>query len=202
MLPAHIEENENYKFVIDHGNPLCIVFASQALLAANASVQPLWHREAGDERSFKALVRWIGVRRARWQEWGRLAEAVGRDRFYRHMHERMAAEPIGECVASVMQPLDDPRALLVGEMLNGPTGLVTEELYVHHFDTPAKRKQFLDWLYTDDNFNHAGTLIQVAYSHGTTVLGEMLDQIANGPRRSKANGKTRRGAVPKSRKAA
>lgn len=202
MLPAQIEENENYKFVIDHRNPLCIVLASQALLAANTPVQPLWHREAGDERSFKALVRWIGVRRSRWQEWGRLAEALGRDRFYHHMAERMALEPIGECTASVMQPLDDPRALMVGEMLNGATGLVTEELYVHRFDTAAKRKQFLDWFYTGDNCAHAATLIQVAYSHGTTVLGEMLDQIANGPKPLKANRKTGRRAAPKNRKAA
>jgi hypothetical protein len=202
MLPAQIEENENYKFVIDHGNPLCVVLASQALLAANTPVQPLWHREAGDQRSFDALIRWIGVRRARWQEWGRLAEALGRDRFYLHMAERMALEPIRECVASVVQPLDDPRALRIGEMLNGATGMVIEELYVHHFDTAAKRKQFLDWFYTADNCDHAGALIQVAYSHGTTVLGEMLDQIASGPKHSKANRKTARRSARKTRKAA
>lgn len=32
MLPTHVQENEKCRLVIDNRNPLCVVFATQALI--------------------------------------------------------------------------------------------------------------------------------------------------------------------------
>lgn len=48
-----------------------------------------WHPEAGDLRSLEVQIRWVGARRGKWQQWGRLPETVGRDAFYQHMREKL-----------------------------------------------------------------------------------------------------------------
>jgi len=178
MLPTHIEENEKYKFVIDRRNGLCVVFATQEMMTVNGPVEPLWHRKAGDERSLGALIRWIGVRRACWQDWGRLAEEIGRDAFYQQMRDLMDAQPIAECTGTVVQRQDDANEIVVGEMMQGAAGIQIEELYRHRFPSPAGRNAFYDWFFTDRNCDLAAALLQIGYSQGTAALGEALDEIA------------------------
>ena len=178
MLPEHISQDEKYKFVIDNRQGFYIVFVPGYLFGHHTPFEPLWHRQAGDERSFRALVRWVGVRRARWQEWGRLAEALGRNAFYQHMHDLMIAEPVAECVGWTVQGLDDPHEVGMGEMIQGPNGLQTEELYRHRFKSAAARDRFFQWFYSDENFNCAPALLQIGYSRGTAELGKTLDELA------------------------
>lgn len=178
MLPPFIDNTERYRFVIDRRNTLCIVFATQAMLEANGPVTPLWHREAGDARSLDALIRWVAVRRDRWQEWGRLAEALGAEAFYAHMRERMAVEPIAERTATIVQRQDDPNEILIGEMMHGPQGLFVEPLYVHRFATPEALAAFYDWFNAEQNYQDVEGLVRVAFGEGTAVLGGILDKIA------------------------
>jgi hypothetical protein len=177
MLPTHIE-NENYRFVIYNRNPLCILFASQAMINARVPTESLWHREAANKESMRALARWVGVRRASWQEWGRLAEAIGRDAFYRHMHDLMIAEPPALCTGTVVQRQDDPREIAMGEVTHGASGMRFEVLYRHRFASPAASDRFYDWFLTDRNCDLADSLLQIAYSKGTAALGKILDDLA------------------------
>lgn len=177
MLPTHIEENEFYTFAVDQRRGHHVVFATQEMMTRNGSVEPLWHREAGDERSLRALRRWVGVRRDRWQEWGRLAECIGTAAFYQHMRDLMAAEPVEECTGTVVQHGDDPQEIILGEMMHGLRGVHIETLYRHRFVSPAARSSFFDWFYTDRNCDLAAGLLQVAYSKGTAELGRRLDEL-------------------------
>lgn len=178
MLLSHIDNTEPYRFVIDRRSTLCIVLVTQAMLQQNGMVEPLWHREAGDARSLDALIRWVAVRRNRWTEWGQMAETLGRPAFYQHMRERMDAEPIAERTGSVLQQLDDPTGIMIGDVMHGPQGIFIQPLYHHRFASAAARKAFYDWFYSGENHEDIETLIQVAFVHGTAVLGGMLDDIA------------------------
>ena len=178
MLPTYIEVNEKYRFVIDNRNSLCVIFATQAMMNAKVPTEPLWHREAGNDESMRALVRWVGIRRAHWQEWGRLAEAIGRDAFYRHMHDLMTAEPPALCTGTVVQRQADPREIAIGEMMHGPAGLHLEMLCRHRFASPAACDRFYEWFLTDRNCDLADPLLQIAYSQGTAALGQVLDELA------------------------
>lgn len=178
MLTSYIAQDEFYKFVIDRRSGLRIVFTSQEMMERKGQVEPLWHREAGDQRSFEALIRWAGVRRAKWQIWGELAETIGRDAFYQHMRDLMAAEPVVECTGTVVQRQEDPCELVMGEMMHGITGIQVEELYRHRFASPQARDSFYDWFFTDRNCGLAAALLQIGYSHGTSALGDALDEIA------------------------
>jgi len=178
MLQAHIEENEKYSFVVDRRDRLMIVLVTQDMLTVQGAVEPLWHREAGDDRSLNALLRWVAVRRARWQEWGALAQAIGRSAFYMHMRDLMAAEPVSEVVGTVVQPQEDPCEIAMGEMTQGPAGMCIEVLYRHRFSTDQARNNFFDWFYMDENHKLAEALLQIGYCEGTSALGEALDQIA------------------------
>ncbi|MDH7971286.1 hypothetical protein QH494_03760 [Sphingomonas sp. AR_OL41] len=178
MLLSHIDDTEPYRFVIDRRTTLCIVFATQAMLEHNGMVEPLWHREAADARSLDALVRWVAVRRNRWLEWGQMAEALGQPAFYQHMRDRMEIEPIAERTGTMVQKRDDPAEILISDMLHGPQGMFTEPLYLHRFRSAAARKAFYDWFYSGENHEDIEALVQVAFAHGTEVLGRILDEIA------------------------
>lgn len=193
MLPSYIDNTEPYRFVIDRRNTLCIVFATQAMLTTNGPVVPLWHREAGDARSLNVLIRWIAVRRDRWQEWGRLAEALGAEGFYAHMRERMAAEPIAECTGTVVKRRDDPVEILISDLMHGPHGIFLEPLYLHRFATPEAREAFYDWFLAGDNHESIEALVGVAFSDGTAVVGALLDRLAEtAPAPLKRAGRRRR----------
>lgn len=56
MLQDRIDNDEHYRILIDHRNPLRIVLATQAMLEAKGPVEPLWDREAGDARSMAATA--------------------------------------------------------------------------------------------------------------------------------------------------
>jgi hypothetical protein len=181
MLPINIEEDETYKFVVNRERSLCIVFARPEMTIVNGPVEALWHREAADERSLRALIRWAGVRRARWQDWGRLAEEIGREAFYQHMRDLMATEPPAECTGTVVQREDDPQEIVMGEMMHGAAGIHVEELYRHRFPSSAARDAFYDWFCTGRNCDLAADLLQIGFSQGTAALGEVLNEIAAGP---------------------
>lgn len=202
MLPTHIANDEIYTFRIDQRSGLYILFATQEMIGRGGAVEPLWHREAGDLRSLEALTRWVGVRRGKWQQWGRLAETVGRDAFYQHMHDLMTAEPPAICTGTVVQRQDDPHEIVFGEMLHGMTGVYIEELYRHRFGTPQARDSFYDWFFTDQNCDSAAALLQIGYSRGTAALGDALDEIAAQRSKPLSRAKLPRGAKASARKAA
>ena len=199
MLPTHIQENEFYTFVIDQRHGHYVVLTSQEMLSREGPVEPLWHREAADERSFDALLRWVMVRRGRWQEWGQLAEALGPTAFYQHMRERMAVEPLEECTGSVLQREDDPREIVLGEMMHDPRGLHIEELYRHRFASPKARERFFDWFYTDRNCDSTADLLLIALNEGTAQLGRRLDEIATEFRKRHRRAEPRAGAKARAR---
>lgn len=201
MLLSHIDNTEPYRFVIDRRNTLCIVFATQAMLEFNGPVAPLWHREAGNAQSLDALIRWVAVRRDRWQEWGRLAEALGREEFYQHMRQRMEAEPPALCTGTVVQCQDDPVEVMFGGMMHGPQGLFLEPLYTHRFASPEARDSFYGWLWSDGNHELADSLVHIAFTAGTAELGRELDRIAADPK-PLSRAERRRGAKAETRRAA
>lgn len=177
MLQDRIDNSEQYRILIDHRNPLCIVLASQAMLEADGPVDPLWHREAGDARSMDALLRWMAIRRDRWQEWGQLAESLGRPAFYAHMRERMEIEPPAECIGTMVTRLDDAHEIAISESMHGPQGLFYQLLYVHRFKSADARDRFYEWLYSDDNIHAVDALAQLGYADGAIALGKALDRI-------------------------
>lgn len=178
MLQDRFNDDEQYRVVIDRHNPLCIVLASQAMLRASGPVEPLWHREAGDERSMDALLRWAAIRRDRWQEWGQLAQVLEPKAFYEHMHERMCHEPPGECIGTMMTRLDDATGIIISEYLHGPQGLFSQPLHIHRFASSAARDRFYEWLYADDHIHAVDALARLGYAEGAIALGQALDRIA------------------------
>lgn len=178
MLQDRIDNDEHYRILIDHRNPLRIVLATQAMLEAKGPVEPLWDREAGDARSMAALLRWVAIRRDRWQEWGQLAEALGPAAFYQHMRERMDAEPPAECIGTMVTRLDDAHEIAISESMHGPHGLFYQPLYVHRFVSPGARDRFYDWMYCDDNIHAVDALARLGYADGALALGKALDRIA------------------------
>ena len=178
MLLTHIDPNARHTFAADRRNGFHLLFVTTDMLK-QSYFEPHWVREAGDERSFAALLRWTSVRRDQWQAWGRLAEAIGREAFYQHMRDLMTAEPIAECTGTVVQRQDDIREIVLGEMLAGTDGVVIEELYRHRFASAAARDRFYDWFYTDRNCDSVAALLQIGYNQGTAALGRALDALAD-----------------------
>lgn len=178
MLIDRIDNTEPYRIIIDSHTPLRIVLTSQAMLERGGMIEPLWHRDAADVRSFNALLHWTAIRRDRWLEWGQLAEALGRPAFYQHMRERMEIEPPAECIGTVVTRLDDPAEILIGESMHGPQGLFTQPLHSHRFASPAARDRFYEWMYSDDNVHAVNALCQLGYAKGAIALGDRLDEIA------------------------
>lgn len=178
MLQDRIDNTEPYRIVIDHRNPLCLVLATQAMLETDGPVEPLWHREAADARSFEALIRWTAIRRDRWQEWGQLAESLGRPAFYEHMRQRMELEPPAECLGTMVTRMDHPAEIMIGESMHGPQGLFNQPLHIHRFASPDGRDRFYEWLYSDDNVHAVEALAQLGYAEGAIALGKALDRIA------------------------
>ena len=177
MLCSHIDPNARHTFAFDQRRGFHILFVTQDMLG-HSHFEPHWVREAGDERAFKALLRWISVRRDQWQAWGSLAESVGPAAFYQHMRDLMAAEPVAECVGTLVQRQEDPCEIVLGEMLHGQNGVQMEELYRHRFQSAAAREHFYDWFNTDPNCHSAAALLHIGYAEGTAALGQALDEIA------------------------
>lgn len=182
MLQDTIDnDSEPYRIIIDGRHPHRLLLVSRAMLEQRGEVEPLWHRDAADTRSFKALTRWTAIRRDRWQEWGELAESLGHRAFYQHMRERMEIEPPAECLGTMLTRMEDPAEILIAESMHGPQGLFTQPLYVHRFASPTARDRFYDWLYSDDNVHAMNELAMLGYQDGATALGEALDRIASEP---------------------
>jgi len=181
MLQDRIDNTEPYRIVIDGNTPLRLVLASQAMLEQGGMIEPLWHRDAGDIRSFNALLNWTAIRRDRWQEWGQLAEALGRPAFYQHMRERMEIEPVAECIGTMVTRLDDAQEIAISESMHGPNGLFYQPLYVHRFESSAARDRFYDWMYSDENVSAIDALTILGYADGAIALGDALDRIASVP---------------------
>lgn len=181
MLLERFNDDEKYIVLIDNHNPLRVVLASRAMLEAKGSVEPLWHREAGDARSMAALLRWVAIRRDRWQEWGLLAEHLGPDAFYKHMRDRMELDPPGECMGTMVTRLDDDTGIMIAESMHGPQGLFNQPLRVHRFASAAARDRFYEWLYADDNIHAVNALARLGYADGGIALSEALDRIAAVP---------------------
>lgn len=155
------DNDEHYRILIDNRNPLRILLATQAMLRW-PDPSPPWHREAGDAGSMDALLRWVAIRRDRWQEWGQLAEDLGPSAFYQHMRERTEAEPPAECIDTMVTRLDAAHEIAIPESMHGPQGPFHQPLYVHRFASSAARDRFYDWMYSDDNGNAVDALARPA----------------------------------------
>ena len=178
MLLKKIDaDTENYFFVQDCKRGFFLLFTSAEEYKRNP-FHPLWAREAADERTFKAMVRWAAIRRDRWQEWGELAERIGRDAFYDHLAGLMAAEPAELPTATLVHKSANPWEIELGQMLHGPHGRRAEYLHVHRFASAAARDGFFAWLYADDNISSAQILMDVAFGGGTDELDILLDKLA------------------------
>jgi len=180
MLQDRIDnDSEPYRILIDSHHPHRLLLVTRAMLERRGEVEPLWHRDAADARSFKALIQWTAIRRDRWQEWGQLAECLGHRAFYQHMRERMEIEPVAECIGTLVTRRDDPVEIMIGESMHGPLGLFTQPLYVHRFASPAARDRFYDWLFADENVHAMNDLAALGYADGALALGKALDRIAD-----------------------
>lgn len=176
MLMSHIEKKPKYEFLVDQRDGRRIVLlADRATIDAGGGT-PLWYREAGNDESLQAILRWTGLRRARWTEWGELAERIGTQAFFAHMESLWEAEPLVRSLGTTITPAEDPEVLLLGEMIDGPCGIRFQLLYEHRFADAAARRKFLDWLH--ENVSLSGALLNFGYGSGTIELGGLLDDIA------------------------
>lgn len=180
MLLPHIDNTEHY-LIISHRESFSLRLVTQTMLKQTSRVDALWHRVAGDTASFDALLRWCAIRRDRWQEWGQIAEALGRDTFAEHMRERMDAEPVGVCLGTLVRRMADPREILLSDAMQGPQGMFEEPLATHRFASPTVRDRFFEWLFTDDNIDQLNSLSSLGYREGAVALGKSLDEIAATP---------------------
>lgn len=178
MLPANIDRNEQFSIVLDDERGFHALLVVGDALGRPEPFVPLWVGTCQDAGTLYALARWLGVRRAEWQKWGKLAERVGTHAFARHMQELIAVEPLGHVVATVLTLQDDPRELTIAEQTQDVAGTRTELIYQHRFADAAARDRFNRWFQTDANFNALEALVQLAYSEGTKSLGVELDRLA------------------------
>lgn len=181
MLPAIIDRNEHFQFVLDdtHGFQALLVVAGQ--LGVSMPSMPLWVGTCLERRTLLALTRFLGLRRDQWQRWGRLAGCIGEKAFAQHMHAMMVAEPLEHVLGATITLHADPRELTIGEQLQGGSGMRSEPIYRHRFASAAMRDRFVRWLQASDDFHVLERLVQIAYSEGTKALGLELDRLAAAP---------------------
>jgi hypothetical protein len=177
MLPPTISNGE-YSFVAEKDDGLFIYLVTQAILEAPAPKRPLWHIEAGDEKSMTALMRWMQFRRPLWQSWGLQARTMGHHAFDVHMRKLLADEPPSVVTATSFSKLEDPRDLRMGEVVHGINGHAIEALYEHRFETAKDRRRFFSWL--SRNHDIADGLVVLAFRRGTDAVAQAMDQIAAG----------------------
>ncbi len=187
MIQAHIEKNLHHEFQLDDKYGLHMIFVSQDMLGTGKVFNPHWAREFANRASREAVCRWTSHRRDQWQAWGELAEAIGRDAFYKHMEQMMAAEPPELVAGNVVHRCDDDTDVILGEMLHGRQGGTRiEGLHRHRFADAATRDRFYDWLYAGDIQLLSKCLINMIYAEGTAAVSEAIDgALANWkPKRS------------------
>ena len=194
MLMNHIDEDEKYQFVANTGDRLHLVFATRETIEQVGRVKmPLWSREAGDDRTLRAMVRWAAQHRAQWQEWGRLAEAIGHDGFREHIDRLWAEEPPALTLGETVTVDEDPAVLVLGEMVDGPDHHRFQTLYAHRFPSAEIRTRFLTWFYAGRNSDVIQQLVGIAYAQGTAALGAVLNDLAANAAAGKAPRGRRRG---------
>ena len=181
MLPEYIDQSDRYRFTANTSRGFHVGFFEFAPNDIERPVAQHWLRECGDERSLKAMIRWLVVRRADWQKWGRLAEALGPDAFDSHINQLMEAEPIVEAVSVSVTKRADPREIALGDVVAARDGVRIEVLCVHRFSSANARDGFFNWFLTDRNGDQTETLLNIAKVRGTVALGEVLDELAECP---------------------
>ena len=179
MIQAYIDKNVQHEFQRDDKYGCHMVFVSQDMLNSGTVFNPHWAREFGNLESRQAMCRWTSHRRDQWQAWGELAEAIGRDAFYKHMEQMMAAEPPELVRGNIIQRCDDDTDVILGEMLQSQQGRIRmEELHRHRFADAATRDRFYEWLYAGDVNLLSRCLVNMIYSEGTAAVSEALDAAA------------------------
>lgn len=174
--PSHAT---HFCFAIDPQDPLRIIFGPHAILAQEREAEPVWQHETPTVRLLDAMIRWLSLRRDRWDAWGRLAELVGPPAIVKHMRQEMAAEPVATRPCTVIQYPDDPTYLLIGEMTHGAHGFAVQPLHQHRFATAAARERFRNWL---DMSGDEGldALLRGTLLAGATSVAAAIDRIAEG----------------------
>lgn len=181
MLPAIIDRNEHFQIILDDTRSFHALLVTADQLGGSNPFVPLWVGTCLDDGTLYALARWLGFRRDQWQDWGKLAERIGRNAFAQHMHEMFAAEPLENVMGTTMTLQDDRREITIGEQLQGGSGMRSELIYRHRFASAAMRDRFDRWLQASGNFHVLEGLVHLAYSEGTRALGIELDRLATAP---------------------
>jgi hypothetical protein len=178
MLPAIIDRNERFQIMFDDTRGFHALLVTSDQLGSPKPFVPHWVGTCLDRGTLNALVRWLAFRRDQWQDWGRLAERIGRDAFAQHMHEMRAVEPLKHVIGTTMMLQDDPCEVTIGEQLQDESRVRTELIYRHRFASAAMRNRFHRWFHTGDNFYALEGLVHLAYSGGAKALGIELDRLA------------------------
>lgn len=179
MLLASFEDNAPYQVLGDTRQGFHLLLVRSDMLGQSKPFTPLWVFECGDQRSMDCVSHWLMVRRARWTEWGEIAERDGPDAVFEHIADIMRQEPIGVLQGILVQPDPDPKVLNLGEVLAIPHGVRNEVLYRHRFSTTGKRGRFFDWFHGGGHAQ-AQLLIDMAITNGTSALALVLEDIASG----------------------
>lgn len=179
MAIADTSRATHYRFAIDPRNPLRIIFEEQEIFAPERAGEPAWQYEAPTLRLLDAMIRWLALRRERWNAWGELAECVGSPALDDHMRRTMTVEPVATRPCTVIEYSDDPTDLLIGEMTHGAQGFAVAPLHQHRFATGAARERFRDWINRngDDGLD---ALVSDKLLEGPAALDASIDGIAAG----------------------
>ncbi len=145
MLPDAFDDNAIYDLRATDSQGFHIVLVRNDALVTSEGIDPLYVFTCGDRFSLDAAWRWFSVRRALWQEWGKMAEDEGPAAIIAHIKRLQLADPIGVLESSIFQAAKEPKVLNIGDVVLTANGMRMEILYRHRFATPGKRKRFLAW---------------------------------------------------------
>ena len=181
MLPATLDKEATFSIRSDERRGFHLLLVRNDMLLLRQPLEPLWVFTCGDKRSLDAAAHWCEVRRACWQGWGRLAQALGPELFVQHMAGVIAKEPIGEVQASIVKADGDPAVLILAELLFTHQGVRDEVLYRHRFGSPELRDRFFAWFSRNSTNGSVEQLLEIGIRKGTSLLGEILNELASSP---------------------
>jgi hypothetical protein len=180
MLPDAFDDTAIYDLRGTDRQGFNIVLFRKDAPVTSDGVDPLYVFTCGDRFSLDAAWRWFSVRRALWQEWGRMAEHEGPAAIIAHIKALQSDDPIGVLQGSVFQADKEPKVLNIGDVVLTATGMRMDILYRHRFTTPGKRKRFLNWFKQNAANGSPEHLVDLAVTNGTADLAEALESIAEG----------------------
>lgn len=181
MFLKTLLKEERYRIVADQRDGLYLLLVDTNDLGRGSPFTPLWVRQIGDQRSMDALSHWLHLRRGEWQVWGELARRVGYAAFNEHISEVLAAQPAEEVLAPFLTFTADPREIVLGEQVQGPSGLRNDVLYRHRFPSKTAGWRFRSWFMTGRNSDYLKAIIDTGFASGTKEVARVLDSLSRLP---------------------